>query len=405
LVLRELNYLAALIALLSYFAAVLTYFRIFYILVALAFCLCLYFVWNGFMKNPGLSRQGRPLLIFFVYLGITAFWAEYPVQTLTTVAVFSIFLVLWALFFLLKWNYDEFEVIQMFRYVPYVVAITYTYLGLRFGGIRPYDLDTADSIGATANSGALWLIASLPFIICLVRGGDKRARWELVLACFLIAVSESRAGYLLAVFCFVADVYLHRASIGRFVGDMLKYATLVLALVGFAWCLPVTRPLIVDGFSRAVLTSTQDAAAADIERLAMFQVGWSSFLEHPLWGVGYDNVGPLVEDAYGVKIVSHNILITLIAEAGWPGFILFVWMMWTFFKRTTAAMATRGQKNRGFYQACIISMVVTLAAGMAHPLLGFPMFYVVLGLGYAAAGERATAVAPIMSHRPVLRPA
>jgi len=112
-----------------------------------------------------------------------------------------------------------------------------------------------------------------------------------------------------------------------------------------------------------------------------------------------------VEDAYGVKIVSHNILITLIAEAGWPGFILFVWMMWTFFKRTTAAMATRGQKNRGFYQACIISMVVTLAAGMAHPLLGFPMFYVVLGLGYAAAGERATAVAPIMSHRPVLRPA
>jgi O-antigen ligase len=404
LILRRLNYRAASIALLSYFAAILTYYRIFYILVALAFCLSLYFVWAGLMKNPGLSREGRPLLAFFAYLGITAFWAEYPGQTLTTVAVFSIFLVLWALFFLLQWNYDEFEVIQLFRYVPYVVAITYIYLGLRFGGIRPYDLDTADSIGATANSGALWLIASLPFILCLVRRGDKRARWELILACFLIVVSESRAGYLLAVSCFVADLYLHRGSLHRFGADMLKYAMLVLALVVFTWCLPVTRPLIEDGFSRAVLTSTEDEAAADIERVAMFQVGWESFRAHPLLGIGYDNVGPLVEDAYGVNIVSHNLLVTLIAEAGWPGFILFVWVMWTFFKKTMAAMATRGEKNRGFYQACIVSMVVTLAAGMAHPLLGFPMFYVVLGMGYAA-GERATAIVPVVPYRPVLRQA
>jgi O-antigen ligase len=403
--LRRLNYRAALIALLSYFAAILSYYRIFYILVTLAFCLSLYFVWAGLMKNPGMSRQGRPLLIFFAYLSITAFWAEYPSQTLTTVAVFSIFIILWALFFLLKWNYEEHEVIQLFRYVPYVIAITYIYLGLRFGAIRPFDLDTADRIGATANSGALWLVASLPFILCLVRRGDNRAWWEFVLACFLIVVSESRAGYLLAVFCFVGDVYLHRASLRRFAADMMKYAILMLALVGFAWCLPVTRPLVEDGFSRAVLTSTEDEAAADIERVATFQVGWSSFLEHPLLGVGYDNVGPRVEDAYGVKIVSHNILITLIAEAGWPGFILFVWMMWIFFKRTTAAMAIRGDKNRGFYQACIISMVATLAAGMAHPLLGFPMFYVVLGMGYAAAGDTATAVAPIVSRRPILRPA
>jgi O-antigen ligase len=405
LILRRLNYRAALIALLSYFAAILSYYRIFYIAVALAFCLSLYFVWTGAMKNPGLSRHARPLLIFYAYLGITALWAEYPGHTLTTVAIFSIFLVLWALFFLLQWNYDEYEVIQLFRCVPYVVAITYIYLGLRFGGIRPYDLDTANSIGATANSGALWLVASLPFILCLVRRGDKRARLELILACFLIVVSESRAGYLLAVFCFVADVYLHRASLRRFGADLMKYAIFVLLLVGFAWFLPVTRPLIEDGFSRALMTSTQDEAAADIERVAMFQVGWESFREHPLWGIGYDNVGPLVEDAYGVNIVSHNILITLIAEAGWPGFILFVWVMWTFFKRTTAALANRGDKNRGFYRACIISMVATLAAGMAHPLLGFPMFYVVLGVGYAAAGERSPAVAPIVSRHPVLRPA
>jgi O-antigen ligase len=402
LILRRLNYLAALVALGSYFFAILSFYRAFYILVALAFCFSLFFVWAGYMKNPGLSRHALPLLIFFAYLSSTAFWSEYPGQTLETVAVTSIFLVVWAQFFLLNSNYDENEVIQLFRYVPYVVAITYIYLGLRFGAIRPFDLDTADSIGATANAGALWLVASLPFIFCLVRGGDKRARWELFLAYFLIAVSESRAGYLLAVFCLLADVYLHRASLRRFARDAVKYGVLVLALVGFAWYLPVTRPLIEEGFGRAALTSTEDEAAADIERLAMLQVGWDSFLEHPLLGIGYDNVGARVEDAYGVKIVSHNILITLLAEAGWPGFILFVWVMRTFFKRTTAAMANPGGKNEGFYLACIISMVATLLAGMAHPLLGFPMFYVVLGMGYAA-GQKSTAIAPILSCGPVLR--
>jgi O-antigen ligase len=404
LILRRLNYLAALIALVSYFFAILSYYRIFYILVALAFCLSLFLVWAGYMKNPGMSRHARPLLVFFAYLGMTAFWSEYPRQTLETVAVDSIFLVVWALFFLLKSNCDENEVMQLFRYVPYVVAITYIYLGLRFGAIRPFDLDTADSIGATANAGALWLLASLPFILCLVRRGDKRARWELLMAIFLVAVSESRAGYLLAVFCIVADLYLHRGSLRRFGADALKYTVLVLVLIGCAWYLPVTRPLIEDGFSRAVLTSTDDEAATDIERLAMLRTGWDSFLEHPVLGIGYDSVGQRVEDSYGVIIVSHNILITLIAEAGWPGFILFVWVMRTFFKRTTAAMANRDDKNKGFYLACIISMVVSLLAGMAHPLLGFPMFYVVLGLGYAA-GERPTAIAPIAPCRAVLRPA
>ncbi len=401
---RRLNYLAALIALFSYFCAILSYFRIFYILITLAFCLSLFFVWAGYMRNPGLSRHARPLLIFFAYLGATAFWSEYPRQTLETVAVTSIFLIVFALFFLLKSNYDENEVMQLFRYVPYVVAITYIYLGLRFGAIRPFDLDTADSIGATANAGALWLVASLPFIFCIVRAGDKRARWELFLAYFLIAVSESRAGYLLAVFCLGADVYLRRASLRRFSRDAVKYAVLVLALVAFAWYLPVTRPLIEEGFGRAAQTSREDAAAADIERLAMMQVGWDSFLEHPLWGVGFDNVGPRVEDAFGVKIVSHNILITLIAEAGWPGFFLFVWLMRTFFKSTTSALATRGDQNRGFYVACVISMVATLLAGMAHPLLGFPMFYVVLGVGYAG-GERSSVVAAVIPGRPVLRTA
>ena len=91
-------------------------------------------------------------------------------------------------------------------------------------------------------------------------------------------------------------------------------------------------------------------------------------------------------------------MLTLVAECGWPGFIVFCMMIWEFFKRTTRVRKMLDAETGGFYMACQISLVAALLTGMAFPLLEFPLFYAVLGLGYASTVTSRNSTATAFSH-------
>jgi O-antigen ligase len=381
---KKVHFVIAVIALLSYFPAILSYYRIYYALIVVVFCCSLWLSSLGYIQRRGVSQNAYHLLAFFIYLGLTAVWADVPKRTLEGVAIDSIFLLVWAISFLLQRNYKEKEIARIFLCVPYVVAATFIYLMMTFGALRPYDEQSTGTLGATANLCAQWLVVALPFIYWFSRQGDKRRYRELFLTLFLIAIAESRTGYILAVLCLLTEGYLYGKSARRFVLETLKLVLVLLLLVGLAWWLPPTRPLVEGGFDRAVVRETSNGAEYDVERLWMFQEGWQSFIDHPLLGIGYENLGERVAAAHGYEIVSHNILITLIAESGWPGFLLFVGLIVEFCRRTGWGIAGGEEGTGAFYIACRISMVIALLTGMAYPLLEFPLFYVVLGIGCAA---------------------
>jgi O-Antigen ligase len=183
--------------------------------------------------------------------------------------------------------------------------------------------------------------------------------------------------------------------------------TVLVAVLALALFLPATRQLVQEGYNRTIARESADDEYLDLERILMFQQGWESFTQHPLLGIGYDNLGERVADTYGYEVVSHNILITLITESGWPGFILFVLLIREFLRRTGRAETCDEQRTKGFYTACKFSMIVALLSGMAYPLLQFPLFYFLLGLGYAATGKQRDpaqlAVSPLP--RPAMGPA
>jgi hypothetical protein len=376
------------IALLSYFPAILSYLRIFYILIFLVFCAFLYALRFGSKAKREALRSSRYILAFFAYLALTAIWAQFPDRTLTAVAIDSIYLLVWGLFFALELTYQEEEIARLFVYVPWVVAATFVYLLARFGALRPFDQDSTAEIGATANICGQWLVMSLPFIYWLIRRGDKRRYMELCLTLFLIVVAQSRTAYLLVLFLVAAEAYVAGKNFRQFIVEAVKFAVILVLLVASAWVLPATRPLVADGFQRVALTHSDDDQDYDIERRAMLLVGWEAFSERPWLGIGYHNLGERIGEVFSREIESHNILLTLIAECGWPALILFCLLIREFFRRTGWAKASRAVESQGFYSACQISLLAGLITGMAFPLLELPPFYVVLGLGYASAFHR-----------------
>jgi len=381
---RKLCFVVIAIALLSYFPAILSYYRIFYILVVLGFCIFMSFVRLGRIGKKEALQSGRYLLIFLGYLMLTAIWAEFPERTLVAVAVDLIFVLVWGVFFVLEVMYREEEIARLFVYVPYAVAATFIYLLARFGALRPFDETSADQIGATANLCGQWLVVSLPFIYWLIRRGDKRRYFELCLGLFLIAIAQSRTAYVLVLFFFVTETIMYGKSAKLFFIESAKFVGALVLLAALAWTLPVTRTLVLDGLQRAVTTQTDYNTDVDIEREEMLLVGWESFRENPWLGIGYHNLGERIGEDFSREIESHNLVITLVAECGWPGLILFCWMIWEFFKRTKRARKKLGTETGGFYAACQISLIAALLTGMAFPLLEFPLFYAVLGLGYAS---------------------
>jgi O-Antigen ligase len=383
---KRFLFAAILIALLSYFPAILSYYRIFYFLVAFVFSVTILLVWGGEVGAPMVKKNSRLLILFFVYLAFTSLWAEAPARTLLGTATISIFICVWVLAYVLGSNQGKQEIAQLFVWIPYVVAGTFVYLLARFGALRPYDEGTKVAFGATANLSTEWLVVSLPFLFWLIRRGDRKRYIELGLSFLLLALAQSRTGYFLTILCLLTEIFLRGLSIRRFLTEVSRWAIVLALIIGSAFYFPATRALMQEGFDRTITRESSEEEYLDLERLWMLEQGWESFVDHPILGIGFDNLGGRVEDAYGYEVVSHNILVTLISESGWPGFVIFFLLIYGFFKRTVCARASSRDGSDGFYTACIISMAAALFMGIAYPLLQFPLFYVILAIGYAVQG-------------------
>lgn len=372
----------------------MSYYKIFYIAVFLVFCWSFGPGSRRDFRRQGFWQDAKWLFIFFSYLLLTAVWALYPSATLITTAVYSIFLVLWAVSYVLGQTYKAERVAGLFVALPYVVVIAFVYMFVRFGALRPYDQTSLEGIGATANAAGLWLGVSLPFLLWLTR--RNKVRWvEVSLSLVLIAISQARAAYLLAIFSLLVHAVSNGRGFGHYLKGLVRVSAIVFVVCVGAYYLPLTRGFIESALERVVVSDVvSDAGNAvrgeetlvDMERVWTFEQGWQAFTEHPILGVGFANIAPMVEDAYGAPVMSHNILLTLIAESGWPAFILFIVLVATFARRLLRARKNLQEtSDAGFYTACLASVGGSILSGMAHPILGFPPFYLVLGIGLGAA--------------------
>lgn len=381
------GYVSLIFVFLSYYVGLFSYFRLFYVVAA--FCLAVTLIGPLYQQTVSWSALGCLLSVsaLFLYFASSAAWSLYPGHTLMMVGLESINVMILAAVLAWTANASSRDVANLFRWLPRIVLLAYIYMLLRYGMIRGANAEESRAIAAIGSSGAMTAAMTIPFIMAAALRSSRLAIVDLLLAIAVLLLSESRTGYLLGALMLFLSI--------RAYGD-LRYRTIarlasaaVLLLVGFAVSLaiPAVREAIGAVFKRIFLIVSIQSNPADavqeVERLTMYLEGWNAFLAHPVLGIGYQSLAQLTLARDGNEISSHNLLLTLIAEAGWPAFVVFVGLMAAYFRRLKRGkLGNIAETDRDVVTAMRLSMIGLLVGSMFHQLIGFHLFYVLLGAAF-----------------------
>ena len=108
-------------------------------------------------------------------------------------------------------------------------------------------------------------------------------------------------------------------------------------------------------------------------------------MTNPASGIGYQNLGSLIESKHGFQIVSHNLLITLLVEGNLAVAAAFGWLVARFF--AGLARTRRQATDARLARATGVAMGGVLLVGLFHPIISSQLFYIVLGIGNAIAAD------------------
>lgn len=231
----------------------------------------------------------------------------------------------------------------------------------------------------------LYTTLLLTGLVCLAwLVGESRFRWLVLffgglLLALPLGLTGSRTGLL------VCGLLAALAAGGRLYpgcGKQAAFCLNLLLLAGLVLLCQLGVPVLSkalggEGVS-ALARLAGEQAAADSTRLRFeaWQRAWQIFVEHPLWGVGFNNLaspdfllraGPF---AHHLQLSiffthSHNLLLQVLAELGLIGGILLLLLCWQAF------LGLVRQWREPFGLFCV-AVLVPLAV---HSLLEYPLWY------------------------------
>ena len=158
---------------------------------------------------------------------------------------------------------------------------------------------------------------------------------------------------------------------------------------------------------RARLASAFDPShAANLERRHMWEAGVRMYLDHPLTGVGLQDLHPVYEryrspEAREPAGHLHNVFIQIAATMGTFGLLAFLWLYATLFRISALGLRRRLARG-GIGPALQLGVTAALAgflvAGAFEWNFGdeelLDLLYVLVGMAVAAAGWASDAAAP-----------
>lgn len=391
---RKNHFALSVLAIVSYYLAVVSYLRLFYVVVAIAFCVTFILCMRGSLKWNGLLREICFPIFFFLYASLTILWAEYPADTITAIGIHLIFIPLFAVSYVMARNYSAKQLTKIFVYIPYAIALVFLYLYIVHGALRPYNAETKDAMGATANVSSTQLAIILPFLIWRMRE-FRSSQVAFFLSLCLILVAQSRTAYIIMILSLIVAMIINSKDISTFLVQSAKLTLGLVMIMGLLFLLPRTKDLIIAGYDRLVendsynleLSNTGAIRGNDVRKL-MLVGGWQLHTEHPLRGIGFYNLSPQLEEKYGLGVVSHNLLISLLAELGWLGFLLYCVLVGRgiiLLRRRIINLTKSGSERRTitFYKSCNASLILSVVAVMFYPPFSNPIFYISLGFVYS----------------------
>ena len=123
-------------------------------------------------------------------------------------------------------------------------------------------------------------------------------------------------------------------------------------------------------------------------RIALDRAGWNAFLDSPLVGTGFDNFRYVAQsfDAEATFHDPHNLWIQFLAQTGLFGALAFLFVIVRWLVMMFRVQASTGSRShRRLLCAFIAAFVGILTMSMATPQIELRQYWVLYGLGIAAA--------------------
>jgi len=328
---------------------------------------------------------------YFLYLLFTALWAEYPEITVWYVMTDLIFIVIFALFYILSKNIELYRLIDFFVYLVPPACVIYSILlimnpdALRIGGYVLVLLPTLTLFCS------LRLIQSFSLINCLLMG-----------ACFLMLAAGlsrapllSAASGLLLVFVFV----IRKGSVrfrfaATLAGIFIISATILIAITPIK--INAARSFYrLTGFSLQIGDRFITIQGDDSVRWAVFQDAKALYRANWLRGIGYMNFMPWFgntnnfwyQDTKGNEVVGmslHNIFQTWGLEGGLPCLFIVAALLLKYFRILWRRIReSRTELEKSSYKAFAIEMICLLIFGLFHQIHQQPVLFMMLGIVFA----------------------
>ena len=348
-------------------------------------------LFNNNIKTNGLVKSLGLILIYYSYLLLTAIWAEYPDVTIWFVATESIYVIIFALFYLLSINFAPDRIIDFFVYLvpPAILCFLITYIidpeASRFGG---------------------YVLVLLPFIFlfCVFRLIQSVSILNIVFitACLLMLVTgRSRAPLIIAGFGLLL-MFMTKTNPWR----RLRKPILVFVMIGIVFIITIiTVPQLKLFAAQTIVRITyQEMVVSDqvIEAEMPDEVRWriydDAFLLYKtnwLFGMGYMNFMPWFGDMYNfidenpkgketVGMNLHNTFQTWALEGGLPCLCIVAMLLWKYFRiLRRRIIQSNNDLEKSYYKLFVIGMVCSLVVGLFHQIHQTPMLFILLGIVYA----------------------
>ncbi|MCG3198176.1 MAG: hypothetical protein GHCLOJNM_02670 [bacterium] len=234
----------------------------------------------------------------------------------------------------------------LYSFIPVAAAGIESVIQRRFSGaaleILIYGVDDIFRVAGSfdnPNDFVVLLLFSVPILLLWAHQTPKWSARILLLSGaalqgMILVKTYSRSGYVSMAFTLLAVALLGRGRIRRF--------GLLLCLVGALGmlALPDTRNrLITLAGIRTESAGVSQALASLNYRKQLLQVAWWEFIDHPILGIGFSNVGPRAKSYSTMlahKSTAENTYLEILAELGMVGitaYLFFLGVAWTAMRR------------------------------------------------------------------------
>lgn len=232
------------------------------------------------------------------------------------------------------------------------------------------DVTKVSGISNQVNQIANYIAYITPIAVYGITKMDaKNKKWGILLLGSLLVLlifMSSRSGIALAVlyFAFLIMFSANTIRLGT------RIALLCLLSITYLWVVEYELPI----FKKIKMQGD----TGDEVRITKISEAWEIFKENPMLGIGINNYTTVSKERFNNSFNTHNTLLSVIAEQGLIGIILFISIFITPFINYIYFKRFYPPKIVGLNKAVIISCALIFISFFTDHLQGNPVYYILI---------------------------